>query len=216
MLGHSVFPHFQAKITPQIRWDLTTWLLCLDLHNGITPLEKQNWLSSDVLKLYTDASQTLGFAAVLGNQWVGSAWSESMSSVNIATLELYPIVLALYLWGFMLKNKCILFMCDNMSVVEVINKHTTRDSSLLTLIQHFVVLCMHFNINFRSKHIPGKLNVVADALSRLQFTRAKTLQPQLEIMSHSVPEELTLSRQLSYTSWDNPLLPPLGNHTSVS
>ena len=42
-----------------------------------------------------------------------------------------------------------------------------------------MVLCMSHNICFRAKHIPGKTNVVADYISRLQEDKAKLVQPTL-------------------------------------
>ena len=42
--------------------------------------------------------------------------------MNIMTLEFYPIILALEIWGSLWKNHCILFFTDNEALVSVINK----------------------------------------------------------------------------------------------
>ncbi len=39
---------------------------------------------------------------------------------------------------------------------------------------------MHFNFLLRAEHIPGKLNVLSDLLSRMQVTRFKDLAPNAE------------------------------------
>ena len=62
-------------------------------------------------------------------------------------------------------------------MVDVINKQTAKDVSLMELIRELVVLCMSHNICFRAKHIPGKTNVVADYISRLLEEKAKVVQP---------------------------------------
>ena len=64
-------------------------------------------------------------------------------------------------------------------MVGVINKQTARDDSLMDLIRELVVLCMSHNICFRAKYIPGKTNVVADHISRLQEVRTRVVQPTL-------------------------------------
>ena len=66
-------------------------------------------------------------------------------------------------------------MTDNESVVHVINKQTSRDTYLLSLIRKVVLTCLRNNILFRAKHIPGIKNGLADSLSRLQVDKFKSL-----------------------------------------
>lgn len=60
-----------------------------------------------------------------------------------------------------------------MAVVEVINKKSCRDKVLMKLLRRSVLVSLRFNIHFRAKHIPGKMYVTADRLSR--FNSAKRL-----------------------------------------
>lgn len=79
--------------------------------------------------MFTDASDSLGFAAVLGSQWFALGWEkvQNLAKCQIAIKELFPIVVALELWGTVLENKKILFMTDNMAIVHAINKQTCKD-----------------------------------------------------------------------------------------
>ena len=43
----------------------------------------------------------------------------------------------------------------------------------MTLVRRLVLAAMKFNVNFQASHIPGKKNIVADALSRLQMCEAR-------------------------------------------
>ena len=61
--------------------------------------------------------------------------------MNIAVKELLPIVLAMQLWGSLMANSRILFMCDNMSIVAVINSHTSKDAHVMRLLRQHMVLC---------------------------------------------------------------------------
>ena len=56
---------------------------------------------------------------------------------------------------------------DNTTVVAYINKEGgTRSSTLLTKIVLLLEWAQGFCMNLRARHNPGRLNVVADALSR--------------------------------------------------
>lgn len=78
------------------------------------------------MKLYTDASGSLGFAGVLGSKWYANEWPATMSHLQIAIKELFPIVIALELWGDLLENKNVLFLTDNAAVTCVINRQTSK------------------------------------------------------------------------------------------
>ena len=88
---------------------------------------------------------------------------------NIANLEFYPIVVAVQMFGIKLANKHINFHCDNKAVVQVINKQSCKDPKLMKLTRHLVLTSMQYNIKFSASHIPGEINHLPDALSRLQM-----------------------------------------------
>lgn len=73
----------------------------------------------DNLKLFTDASGSVGFAAVLGKNWFASRWVNPLKHYLIAIKKLFQIVLAIEIWRNTLFNKKILFMLDNMAVVYI-------------------------------------------------------------------------------------------------
>jgi hypothetical protein len=119
--------------------------------------------------LFTDAATTKGFAAVLGSRWVAAEWSEDWKQHHINTLELFPIVLAVEMWGHLLANHRVLFPSDNMATVQVINATSSKCPHMMILVRRLVVAALTHNIEFRSEHVAGKSNLVADLLSRLQF-----------------------------------------------
>ena len=135
------------------------------------------WKNSNQLELYTDASGYLGYDAVFGRHWCYGQWPPSWCHLNIAFLELYPIVLSLHLWGHDMENQRILFFTDNEALVHVINEQSCRDKNLLFLVRRLVLVCLERNICFKAKHIPGVHNVLAAALSRLKFQTFKQLAP---------------------------------------
>ena len=85
-------------------------------------------------------------------------------------------------------NSRILFMCDNMSIVAVLNSHTAKEPQIMQLLRRLVVSTMTHNIHFASKHIPGKINSAADALSRVQNDAALQLAPWLNAEPDRLPK----------------------------
>ena len=194
-------PHHHVRLTREARRDIKAWLFFVQHHNGISILMRQTWSSSHKLALFTDSAKSSGFAAVFGNNWVASTWDQDVERYHITLLEMYPIILALYIWGPILKNKCILFFTDNSAVADILNDQTSKDPSIMVLVRQFVLLSMKYNILFKLKHIPGHQNKLADALSRSQIEYAFSLQTSLHVHPEPVPQHLTLSRLMQHNSF---------------
>lgn len=59
-------PQHFIRLSCEARADMSMWLQFLDQFNGKSVLFPESWESSDVIRFYTDASGSLGFAAVFG------------------------------------------------------------------------------------------------------------------------------------------------------
>ena len=181
--------HF-IKLTCEARADLQAWTSFIENFNGKSVFLGDKWLSSDYLKLFTDAAGSSGFAAVFGSYWFAESWPDNLQMYQIAVKELFPIVLALEIWGKYMQNSKILFLSDNMAVVETINKQSCKDKTLMKLVRRLVLASLQYNVIFRAKHIPGKSNIIADLLSRLQFQKARTTAPWLAASKTKIPTHL--------------------------
>ena len=89
---------------------------------------------------------------------------------NIAQLEILNIVVALKVWAQHWANRRIKIYCDNMAVLEVLRNGRARDNVLALMARNIWLVCAMFNIHIVVIHIPGKNSVVADLLSRWQFS----------------------------------------------
>ena len=178
------------RLNVEARLDLSAWRIFLHSFNGMSMFLSNEWVSSDAVRLFSDAS-ALGFAAIYGTHWFQGRFPPSWSHTNIAVKELLPIVLAVQLWGPLMANSRMLFMCDNMSIVAVINSRTSKDRSIMDLLRKLAIATMSHNVHFAAKHIPGKFNSAADPLSRFQDGVARQVAPWLSTTAdHILPEML--------------------------
>lgn len=97
------------------------------------------------------------------------------------------MVLALYLWAPHLKTKKILFNIDNMALVSVVNKRTSKDKLVMKLLRTLVLLTMLNDIQFKAIHLSSSKNSIADAISR--FQRFRALAPQADLQPEQIPAE---------------------------
>lgn len=190
--GVTVPAHF-VRLTSALREDLAVWGEFLDCFNGRS-LFQDGPLSNRELELYTDASGSHGFGAYFQGEWCAAewpvAWREKGFCGNLALLELFPIIVALEIWGQRFLNKRICFMCDNMGVVQAVNRQTANSPPVIVLLRRLVLKCLMLNAHVTARHVPGVENCLADSLSRFQWDRFRELAPGAEHNGILCPEFL--------------------------
>ena len=118
------------------------------------------------LQVFTDASNE-GWGAHLDESTARGVWSEPEGKLHINFLELKAVFLALKSFEHLCKNRIVLIATDNTTVVSYINKEGgMRSGSLCALLWRLLSWCHPRGIVLRARHIPGRLNVIADKLSR--------------------------------------------------
>ena len=118
------------------------------------------------LQVFTDASNE-GWGAHVGESIARGVWSEPEGKLHINFLELKAVFLALKSFEHLCKNQIVLIATDNTTVVSYINKEGgMRSGSLCALLWRLLSWCHPRGIVLRARHIPGRLNVIADKLSR--------------------------------------------------
>ena len=181
-------PFHRIRITKNIKKDLLIWLEFLKHFNGVSLYRDEMFLSPTSIHIFTDSSQSLGTGAVWENNWFALPWPSAWWSFqNITFLELMPIVLAIETWGHFWKNKCVIFNTDNLALVFVINKQSSKEDLVRQLIRRLVLTALKHNILLKAVHIPGNFNTLSDCLSRLQIARFFTLHPT----AHKNPSSTT-------------------------
>lgn len=180
-------PHFKIRLTKGSKEDLRIWLQFLFTHNGKCLFLDQQPIFSPDINLYTDASGSVGYGAICGSEWFQGEWSEWWQGQNITLLELYPIVVAIEAWGPKLENKQLVLHTDNIAIVAVLQKQTSKEPLVMTLVRKLVLLCLKYNLVVSAQHVPGENNSIADALSRFQMERFRNLCSWAEAEAICIP-----------------------------
>ena len=168
-------PHHHIRLRKEAKLDIRMWVQFLQDFNGRAFFLSDRWETSCSLDLYTDAAASKGYGAIFGQHWFFGSFPEKWNGLNITVLELFPITIAVHIWGSEMANRCIVFHTDNAALVDIINKQTSRHKTVMILIRDLVLSCLRYNILFRAKHVPGLHNTRADYISRFQVLRPQCI-----------------------------------------
>ena len=119
--------------------------------------------------IYTDANH-FGWGAHLEPMSLSfhGRWSEDQSRLHINMLEIMAICFALKKALKYIRHSCVMIPTDNTTVVSYINMQGgTHSPDLCIQVWKILLWCLKHHIVIRIRHIPGKFNVLADRLSRI-------------------------------------------------
>ncbi len=94
----------QIALTDPFCNELSLWISFFKRWNGLSFFYK-NLISSPVdIQLFTDAAPSIGYGGFYQGRWFASTWPCQLSNLpqsaaSSALFELYPIVIAAFLWG---------------------------------------------------------------------------------------------------------------------
>ena len=189
-------PHHRIRVSKSMREDIKVWLTFLSEYNGVTVITDNAWASNETLELFTDSSggQNRGFGIYFQGKWAHKCWPKLWEEMDILKditfLELFPVVVALCIWGEQLKNKKIIFNIDNQSVVHIINKKSSKSVRVMSLVRQLVLSTLQYNIMIKALHISGISNKIADSLSRCDWQRFRNLCPEADQRGTEIPDHL--------------------------
>ena len=104
--------------------------------SGCSFLQYPQWAPLPDFEVSSDASGALGYGAVFQGHWFSGAWLPTQVSQSIEYKELFPIVVAAYLWGPRWASKRVNFLLDNHSVVEILRSGTSRAPTIMSLVRY--------------------------------------------------------------------------------
>ena len=175
-----------VRMNVDVRSDLVWWDQFLVEWNGVGVIPNQD---IPVATLHTDASGNWGCAAVTGKSLFQWEWKERAREWHIATKELLPIVLSCLLWGKQWTGMVVGCYCDNTAAVEVLNGGYSKDEVMMHLVRCLFFISEHFRFVVEAVHLPGKLNEVADALSRNYMLQFSQVMPEADPQPTPIPDQ---------------------------
>ena len=187
-IGHTQ-PKAKIYLPPWAKEDLELWLRFLQEHNGRNLYLFLPASPGDTLHIHTDSALG-GYGGTHQNHYITGTFPAQFRSLNIAVLELYPIVVLLTILAPSLANHRVTAHTDNQALVFVINDKTSKDPKIMHLLRPLVLTLLKHNICLVSLHIPGKNNTVCDTLSRRQVSQAFLEQHGLDPRPLPVPQSL--------------------------
>ena len=139
------------RLTRETKKDLRIWETFLAFFNGNSFFLEEVWSTSYNLKFTQMLHNLAGTASALAS--TGLMVHGPMHEKQIIC-AFWSFFLLLSTWCSELRNKRVLFMTDNESVVHAINKRTAKDTEMVELLHAMALICLRNNIFFRARHIP--------------------------------------------------------------
>ena len=157
--------NFEAKmsLTQRAYEDMNWW------HDNISVISAPVRRAPPEIEMFTDASLTVGWGAVLLNTRTGGNWSATdlLKYEHINQLELFAVLLALKSFISQLQNKHVKLHIDNTTAVACINHFgSTRSEKCNEITRDIWMLAIKHDMWLTSVHIKGTRNISADMESR--------------------------------------------------
>ena len=201
--GELLKPHHHVFLNASFIQDCWVWLKFLeDPHNTricrpFIDFQPGSETTTDLI-LYSNASKNpeLGMGAVFQTRWLVGQWPKDFIKIydpSIEFLELLALVAALLAWrdSSLLKNTRVNVFCDNQAVQCMVNSLASSCDQCRKLIRVLAYLQILNNIIFFVKFVRSRDNILADSLSRLDYTRFwKHAQSNMNKIPDDLPTEV--------------------------
>jgi hypothetical protein len=159
----------------------------------------------------TDASGSIGCGGFWNEtgQWFYLPWRphhvklyDIDRDLSITWKELYAIIICAALFASEWQGKTVNILCDNQGAVDLISSRHSRVTEIMDIIFLLNEIEFTHDLIITSSHIPGAVNSTADAISRNQIERARTLQQNLSTSALALPSCIVEYEQKLESEWD--------------
>jgi len=123
--------------------------------------------------------------------------------------KLVSIVSSCAIWGPLLAKKTTVFQCDNRSLVEAINKSSSKDLMVMHLLRSLWFFTAIFDMQLIATHIAGVANEAVDMLSRDQANQFLRSHPRVSPVPTGLPPPLLQIVSPAKLDWTSPAFPQL-------
>ncbi|CAC5422083.1 unnamed protein product [Mytilus coruscus] len=162
------------EVSLELKHDLLWWSEFLEIYNGVSLLNLQEWTEPD--KYMASDACLVGCGGVSNGQFFLCVFPDFIvqQNLHINALELLSVIVCLKLWGQ--KGRKICIQCDNMVSVQVINQGKSRSRFLQACLREICFICAIKECELRAIHIDGIDNRLPDMLSRWSLSDIYPIQ----------------------------------------
>ena len=161
--------HDAVKLDACTMKDIIWWHKYMVQFNGVSMM----WLesSSGEKAFSTDACLT-GIGGKFRNEYfweeIPETWKNlvKMGQMHILHVEMMALVIATKLWKHYFNGLKIEIDCDNMGVLEIINRGRARDMKLQQMLRELTFVTATHHCEIHVKYIRSEDNLISDRLSR--------------------------------------------------
>ena len=157
--------YHKALLSASFMADIQWWISYLKVFNSRSLL----WNTAPVQHVNLDASSVAGGYHYNGD-WGLTVWecdSPLASSLHINEKEVFAGVLAARRWAPYWENSVVIFHTDNMTARAAFDHGTVRSECAMTMLRELFWLSAIFNFRIIGSFIPGIINLLPDAITRL-------------------------------------------------
>ena len=146
--------------------DVIWWQVFLPIYNGVSMMAYKECECPDFVAA-SDACLS-GCGGFCENEYFHKEFPEFIlnKTLHINALELLSIVICAKIWGPKWKGKEVIFNCDNLTSVTVLNSGRSRDPFLQQCLREICFLAAKCEFLIKGNHIAGIENRIPDSLSR--------------------------------------------------
>ena len=189
-LMHAAFKG-PVKVSREAEEDLKSWQEFLSSFNGKIMMISSEHM--DDLVVEADSSGSYGCGVILDHrEYYAVRWPQDLGKTNrdLSMLELYPLLLAVFIWPEELSNKRIHFYTDNRATRDILRSFKANDPKTRSMLRLFALQCLKINVFFQASHIAGFLNRGLDLLSRGRMETFRREFPALLNTQYEIPAAL--------------------------
>ena len=201
--GRKLKHYHHITIDAEFQRDCEVWQLFLNnaessvLTRPFVDFENSRFtFSADTIQFTTDASanEVLGFGCYFQGEWSFGQWEQGFvknNSPSIEYLELYALLVGVFIRQRKLVNGRYVIFCDNEAVVHMVNAGVSKCSQCMYLLRMLTLNNLLYNRRIFVKHITSRNNYLSDCLSSLKIDQFfKLAPPSISRLPEKLPEEL--------------------------
>lgn len=168
-------PSHHINLTRSVRLDFKMWSTFLSQFNHKCIFLPQKWITSYKLSWVWYISVSKRCCIIFRNGWTQFQLPDNIAAVDIVLQNIFAIFVSLSLMATQWKDKCILLLHSNKTIVEVIKKCTHKNVGYMYYVRKIVMLCLQHNIYLSAKQISNDMHNKNNDVSNFQRLMSELL-----------------------------------------